>query len=226
MTRAGCTTIGKGIMLLACALGAQAVLISVGLAQTVWRPPPLGRTSTPAATVPKELVSSLRIGSVPVILAKTPLADVQAKLGGTLGHVGDAGDFLSWLCVRGADQRGRWVLWLESAEIDEDLVGSFQLRRIPRTARVDRRCTTLQDAAAVVELSIKLELGMPRVRVLQILGQPSVETGHTLIYLHQHEEIKTGDPTDPRPFPVRNNLVILLRQSTVHAIGAAKYTLW
>ena len=227
MTRWGCTTFGKWIIPLACALGLQAALSSAGFAQTIWRPLPLDRT-TPSgtATVPRELASSLRIGSLPVDLAKTPLVTVQAQLGGTLGHVGDASESLSWLCVQGTDPAGRWVLWLESAEIDEDLVGSFQLRRLAPRARVDHRCAIVQGPADV-ELPLKLALGMPRARVLQRLGRPSVESGKRLLYLHQHDELKVGNPTaGPQPFPVRNDLVILLRQGIAHAVGATKYTLW
>jgi hypothetical protein len=118
-------TIPKWTLLLIYALSVQPLLISVGFPQTVWRPPPLGRTSKSVATVPRELIDRLQVGKFPVILAKTPLAQVQAELGGTVGHVGDASESLSWVCLQGADQRSRWILWLESAEIDEDLVGGF-----------------------------------------------------------------------------------------------------
>ena len=130
--------------------------------------------------------------------------------------------------MQGADERGRWILWLESAEIDEDLVGGFQLRRIPQNARVDRRCTVLRGAAARIELSGKFGLGSPRERILEALGPPTVieNAGRTLIYLHQHQEEKMGDPKGPQPFPVVNNVIILLKQGVVEAIGATKYTLW
>lgn len=61
-----------------------------------------------------------------VVLEKTDVKEVQKRFGGTLGQEGDAEDSLEWLCFRGGDVTGGWVLWLKSGELDAGTVGSFQ----------------------------------------------------------------------------------------------------
>ena len=91
------------------------------------------------------MVKALRISDLNVELEETNMNQVQERFGGTFGTQGDAGDHLEWLCLSGRDVDGRWVLWLESGEMDAGTVGSFQWRRVPEGERFDARCGTLSD---------------------------------------------------------------------------------
>src|SRR5450755_632265 len=118
--------------------------------------------------------------------------DVRTHLGGTIGHTGDAAAYQEWLCFHGTDSKGRWVLWLESGEIDGGMVGSFQWQRLAKHAEIDQRCRMLQNAA--VELPIALQLGITEKEVLKTLGAPTVRRGDRLIYVHEHDESIRNEP--------------------------------
>src|SRR5437868_11600688 len=78
----------------------------------VWEPPAGLDFSSAKPTAPRELISSLQISGMNIILENTKLEAAQKQLGGTIGHRGDAGDSLHWLCLHGADRHGPWVVWL------------------------------------------------------------------------------------------------------------------
>jgi len=95
-------------------------------ARVPWQPPAWNfLTEPPKATVSKEMLVSLQVSNVAIYFEKTKMDDVRVRLRGTIGHSGDAGDYVEWLCFRGTDPKRRWVLWLESGEIDGSMVGSF-----------------------------------------------------------------------------------------------------
>jgi hypothetical protein len=106
----------------------------------IWQPPTLHLPDTlPHATVPKEIITSLRVARMQVILEETPLKDVQKTLGGTIASRGDASEALQWLCFHGSDSKGRWALWLESSEMGGGHVDGFAWQRIAEKATLDRR---------------------------------------------------------------------------------------
>src|SRR4051812_24462262 len=121
------------------------------------------------------MVTKLRISNIPITLEKTSMAQAEQLLGGTSGAKGDAGDALQWLCLHGTDGSGRWVLWLESGEIDGGYVGSFQWQRLSINEKLDRRCQAL--SGPKITLVLPLQLGMSEGEVLNALGKPSLRKG-------------------------------------------------
>jgi hypothetical protein len=74
----------------------------------IWQPPILDLPDMLThATVPKEIITKLRVAKMQVILEETPLNDVEKDLGGTIGSRGDASEALQWLCFHGSDSKGR-----------------------------------------------------------------------------------------------------------------------
>src|SRR3981189_430347 len=95
----------------------MAILLTAGAAfaqsdRIIFQPPILDVPDTlKHATVPKEMITKLRVGKMQVTLEEARLNDVQKNLGGSIGSRGDAGDALQWLCFHGSDAKGRWALW-------------------------------------------------------------------------------------------------------------------
>ena len=83
-----------------CAAVAQNSGDSVGRnAPTIWEPPTLDFPDTaPEPTIPKLMISSLRLANMKIILEETELEDVETGLGGESGQSGDASNFVQWLC--------------------------------------------------------------------------------------------------------------------------------
>ncbi len=187
----------------------------------IWQPPTLEFPDTaPQATVPKEMITALRLAKMPIILEETRLDDLQKQLGGTVGHSGDASESLAWLCYCGEDETGRWALWLESSEMGGgERVDGFGLQRIRQNATVDRRCRTLHKDAGRIELPIALRLGLTETQLGKILGRPSVKYHDTLIFEHEHKEIIRNEP-----FTAINTVAIALRGGAVWAIQVWKDT--
>jgi len=180
----------------------------------VWKPQPIIYSrSLPDATVPKEMVGRLQVSNLDIVLEHTEIKDAQARFGGTLGAEGDAGDSLEWLCLRGADPTGQWVLWLESGEIDGGSIGSFQWRRVTPRTTFDNRCAALSPAGSAVKLPIALRLGIPETEVLRVLGKPTTRRGGTLLFVHEHQEVIKGEP-----FAALNTTTVLLRDGRAWAI--------
>jgi hypothetical protein len=187
----------------------------------VWKPPRVLKSDVlPAATVPKEMVKTLRVSDLTIALESTDMKKVQRRFGGTFGAEGDAGDSLEWLCLRGGDAAGRWVLWLKSGEMDDGTVGSFQWRRVPRDAKFDERCGVLSKADDRVELPIALRLGMSEADVLDVLGQPTGRYGNTLLYVHKHEGLNNN-----QEFTALNTVSVVVRDGAVWAIEVLKVSM-
>lgn len=186
----------------------------------VWKPPRILKSDgLPKGTVPKLMVKGLRISDLNVELEETNMNQVQERFGGTFGNQGDAGDHLQWLCLSGGDVNGRWVLWLESGEMDAGTVGTFQWRRVPKDARFDARCGKLSEADKI-KLTIPLHLGMSDSKLFEALGQPTVRNGNTLLYVHEHDEASNNGP-----FTVLNTVSIVLRNGAVDAIEVLKVSM-
>jgi hypothetical protein len=190
-------------------------------APLIWSPIAIKHADAlPKATVPKPILTKLKISDFTVSLEETELKAVQARFGGEIGHEGDASESLGWLCLHGGDGAERWVLWLESGETDGPTVGGFQWRRVPETAHFDTRCQELPDGDSKVNLPIELRLNSRETKLLQVLGQPSMRKGDTLIYEHEHDE-----PIHGEPYTFTNRVVVVLRHGAVWAIDVDESTL-
>jgi len=187
-------------------------------ADAIWEPPDWMIPENVKPTVPKELLSTIRVSNFEIVLEKTSMEDVQRHLGGQFGRRGDASEGLRWLCFHGADAVGAWVLWLEDNEIDGSSIGSFQWQRLNKHGDFDSRCHTL--GKATVELPSSLRLGARLSEVLKSLGPPSSKEGEKLIYFHQHEAGGTRDD----PFISSNTVVVHSRNGRVWKIQASKTT--
>lgn len=202
---------------------AAVFVTSVGLsAQTVssldWAPVSLGTFSEVAATVPKEIITVLRVGNMPVTLGQTMIDDVQKALGGIVGHQGDASESLKWICFQGGTQSGgNWVLWLESGEVDGGTVGGFQLRILSDQTTADKRCKVLDKSS--IDLPFPVQLGSSERDLLKHLGSPTMRRDGKLFFMHQHEEMIRGELYDSV-----NTLTVLIRDGSVAAIEVWKTT--
>ena len=177
------------LLLTATAFG-QAARIDVDEANPIpWRPFQMQFPSVAfPPTVPNEMLSHLTVANWPVTLEKTRLTDAQRRFGGSIGHSGDAGESLHWLCLYRRDAtRMEWVLWLTSAEIDGGSIGGFVWLRMGAMQKIDSRCTELNAERGTVLLPVPLRLNMTRNAVEQLLGKPSGRFHETFNYQHQHD---------------------------------------
>jgi len=183
----------------------------------VWEPPGWNFPENVKASVPREILSSFRLSAYNITLEETSMESVRRRFGGEMGRKGDAGDALEWLCFQGADATGRWVLWLESGEIDGGSVGSFQWQRLSSREVLDPRCHALRGPTSAIRLPLSLKLGAKKTEMLEILGEPTTIDAERLIYLHEHEETIKG-----APFTTSNIVVVRLRDGIVWAIQVSK----
>jgi len=181
----------------------------------VWEPPEWNYPQELKASVPNEMFSTFGLSGYNVVFEETSIESVQKHVGGKAGKKGDAGDALEWLCFHGADTAGRWVIWLESGEIDGGSVGSFQWQRLSDREVLDSRCHAL--AGNGVSLPLSLRLGAKKAEVLKNLGAPTSSDTERLIYLHEHKSTIRGEP-----FTISNIVVIDIRNEVVWAIRASK----
>jgi hypothetical protein len=198
-----------------------AAMVGSVVGQGLWEPSDMMKIldPVPKSSVPRELVTRLRVGTANVVLEQTALKEVQALLGGTIGHRGDAGEYLQWICVHGADPSGRWALWLESGETHGDAIGAFVLRRIPALGHVDERCSTLSQTSQSVTLPVPLQLGASEGEVIKVLGRPTVRHNDILFYVHEHEELLRGET-----FSTSNIVAVAVRRGIVEAIQVSRVT--
>lgn len=186
----------------------------------VWAPPQFWYPKIfPKPTVPKELVGHLRVGNVNILLEETPIKDVQAHLGGVIGHRGDAAEYLEWVCVHGSDEIGQWVLWIEGGEIHGGTVGGFRWQRATPSARFDNRCAVLPKTDDRITLPISVGLGTTETDLFQALGKPTTMEGDNLLFAHEHDETIRGEP-----YTSDNNVSIFLRRGVVWAMQVWKTT--
>jgi hypothetical protein len=169
--------------------------------KSIWEPPNLGVQSMAETEHPsgvQDLVSKIAIGSFNVVLEKTSLEHVGTHFSASIGHSGDAGESLEWVCLHGQDRLGQWILWIESGEIDGPAVGGFLLMRRSANNRLDNRCKPVDDGS--ISLPISLSLGMSRAQVVAALGPPTSQSGSHLFYYHHRvvkENPKAGGAAEP-----------------------------
>jgi hypothetical protein len=204
------------LLVLAYAAFAQNVKQSVSHSHDlVWEPPEWNYPQELKASVPKEMFSTFGLSGYNIVFEETSIESVQKHVGGKAGKKGDAGDALEWLCFHGADTAGRWVIWLESGEINGGSVGSFQWQRLSNGEVLDARCHAL--AGNGVSLPLSLRLGAQKAEVLTNLGAPTSSEPERLIYLHEHKSTIRGEP-----FTISTIVVIDIRNEVVWAIRASK----
>jgi len=174
----------------------------------------------PPATIPKEMITTLRVANVQIVLEKTELTEVQKRLGGTIVGSGDASAANASLCFYGTDANGEWALSLDSGEIAGlRWIDGFKLERVPANSKADRRCRIIPENAGGVELPIALQLGQTEMQVREILGNPTLKYRSTLIFYHQHEEkIRT------LPCAVLNTVDVGFHNGVAWAIAVFKST--
>jgi hypothetical protein len=187
----------------------------------VWQPPTLQvPDALPRPTVPKEMVTTLRVAGMPIVLEKTGLAEVQNRFGGSIGRRGDASESLAWLCFQGADTDQRWALWLESGELGGlTVIDGYAMQRLDPNAVVDQRCREIGKSAGGIELPVAIRLGVTEMQVSKVLGKPTARYGNTLLFEHLHEETIHGEP-----YTVSNTVYITLRGGIVWGIQVWKDT--
>jgi len=206
------------LVLIACSAFAQRSQRTQGShPNKVWEPPDWNFPESVKASVSKEMFSAFHVAGYEVALEETSMKDAQTHLGGEIGQKGDAGDAVEWLCFHGADERGTWVLWLESGEIDGGYVGSFQWRRIVKGAVFDPRCRDLGHRESQIKLPLPLALGANKSEVLKALGEPSLKDDEQLIYLHEHDSTISSEP-----FTTSNIVIVRLENGIVWAIQVSK----
>jgi hypothetical protein len=193
------------------------------ISRIVWEPPDWDFPQNVKASVEKEMFSSIRVSNYEIVFEQTEMKQVQQRLGGQIGSRGDAGDALEWLCFDGVNEKGRWVSWLESEEINGGFVGSFQWRQLSKSDVLDPRCQALLKADSVITLPLSsLTLGAAQSQVLKILGSPTAKNNQQLIYLHE-EKVKSKVARDD-PFISSNIVIVRVRKGAVWAIQASKTT--
>lgn len=204
-------------VIVALILLAASVAAAQSSAGTVWQPPTFDLPETPPkASIPKEMITSLRIGKLSITLEETLLRDVARNLGGTIGSSGDAGDALHWLCLHGSDASGRWALWLESDEMGGGRIDGFALQRISSRVTVDPRCRAEE---VQIDLPLRLRIGLKESEVRKILGSPTAKYRNTLIFDHEHEQMVRNEP-----FTVSNSVYVILNGDAARGIHVWKTT--
>jgi hypothetical protein len=186
----------------------------------IWEPPSVIEfPDYSKSTVRHEIITGLRVSGMGIVLEESALEAVKSRAGGTIGHRGDAGDSLSWLCFHGTNTEDPWVLWLMSGEMDGGSVGGFRWQRLDQTTAIDTRCQPLYQGKQGIELPITLRLGTKEAAVLNMLGQPTNRLGDLLLYLHEHEEKVRNEP-----YTAMNTVAVVLRGGAVWALEVWKST--
>jgi hypothetical protein len=203
---------------------ATALAATTAVTPPLWEPPAMwANYAASAPTGTRDFVPRLKIGSLTVVLEETPLLDVGTRFGASVGQRGDAGDSLEWVCFQGQDERGPWVLWLESGEIHGPTVGGVLLKRRAASEQVDARCVRL--AATPISMPLPVHLGMPRSELLHLLGRPTSESGQSVVYSNCHSiKLSTKKGREPEPFDLCSSLRVRFRAGTLDALEVWRTT--
>jgi hypothetical protein len=197
-----------------------AVLQAAPPSKISWEPPP---SITPPMlsrySGSNVMISELRVGSLIVTLEKTPLTLLQSHFGGSIGHRGDAGESLSWLCLTGSNSGKRSVLWLKSSEIDAGTVGGFRWEAVAVNEGIDHRCGQVRESEGEIRLELPLALRTPSDDLSKVLGPASVSRQRQFLFAHEQQELVAN-----RPFTVTNSVSVLVRHGLVWAIEVWKST--
>jgi hypothetical protein len=165
------------------------------------------------------MIDGLNIAGWPIVLEETELIAARKHFRGTIGSRGDAGEALAWLCLYRHDEGASWVLWLESFEIDGPTIGGFRWQQLGVNSKMDERCQPLRGNDASLSLPLALRLGMKEARVVAALGQPSMRSGDTVIYVHEHDRTIRSEP-----YTVSNDVIITYRAGRIWAVEVTRST--
>jgi hypothetical protein len=188
--------------------------------QPVWAPPAADWPKTfPRPTVTKDLISEITVAGWPIKLEETGLAEAKKHFGGVIGSSGDAAETLAWLCLRGNDGAGQWVLWLYSGEINGPAIGGFQWQRVSPDLRLDSRCKYLATRNGPVELPVHLHLDMTEEEVDAEIGPPSRRYRDSAIYSYERSLTLHNEP-----YTLRDDVLITYRGGRVSVIAANHLT--
>lgn len=196
---------------------AASTTCSGAVSQRYWVPPAISDESS-AIEEGSPLIPELTVGRLKIVLEQTSLSEVQMRLGGKLGRIGDAGGSVRWLCYYSRTSSTPWVLWIEGiSDVHQETVSAFQWERIPQDAEFDSRC---QPFAGGVALPKDINLGDTASHVRAVLGTPN-----------------SSAPTDSltygrdRPFKIHGNqcgtvsgVSIATRQNRVEGITVSQAT--
>ena len=186
----------------------------------LWSPPNLPAFDpAPKPTKRTETVSSLKIDGFTVVLEETDLQAVQHHFGAVIGHEGDAGDSVQWVCLTGQSAGQRLVLWVESSEIDGGKVGGFHMRRIDDGVQTDPRCHKVDSALAVLAFPKAIHIGITERDLLKTLGEPTARNRDALLFSHDQKVVIRREPYDSE-----NDVVVLMREGRVYAVQVRKTT--
>jgi hypothetical protein len=195
------------------------------VAQAYWHPPTPLFERIERATASQVLLSRFTLGPVTVTLEQTPLSEVERAFPRSrIQAAGDAAEYVAWLCYTWGLGSQRSVLWVESGELggNAQAVLGFTLLRVPATARVDRRCSSLPDSGPGLRLPHPMRLGATRSDVIHALGNPSEEHGDTLGYFYEGHFLPDRRTPGDTGYDVTSSLCILLRAGRVVRIEVWK----
>jgi len=202
------------LLLLTVTTSGQTVSGLVEGTRIAWEPFKMQSPSVaPRPTISKEMVSHVTVANWPITLETTTLTDAQRRFGGSIGHSGDAGESLQWLCLYQRSVGDGWVLWLTSGEIDGGSIGGFIWLHMTAAQKIDSRCTELNAEQGTVVLPIPLKLSMTRNAVERLLGKPSGRFHGTFTYQHEHE-----GTVGHAPYTWENSVDLVYRRGLVQAI--------
>lgn len=157
------------------------------MSQILWEPPDDGIPSD-AIYVPgsaaDEGLAVIELAHMKLVLERTTLSEILARLGGTLGHSGQDGLLRTWLCYYQAHSPDSWIVWLQSDELHgESVLRAVEIGRMTPDIRLDNRCQALPTDGDIV-LPANLRLGQQRADVFANLGEPIVSTPNMLLFGH------------------------------------------
>lgn len=165
------------------------------------------------------LASALDVGGVHIVLQSTSLPQVQARLGGSVSRVGDAGVGIRSLCYYQSKSRIPWALWIQSSELYQgDVIHSFRLARLAPGAEPEAGCVALKQGGDVT-LGAMLRLGAPREEVIAAFGPPVTETPNTLLFLRAGLTV-----IEDTVFSVQNRAFMQLEAGQVVSVEVSKST--
>ncbi len=177
------------------------------------------RSEAPSPSPPPAgmgILSALRIGGRPVRLGATPIGAVAHRLGVALDYQHDAGDSITWFCVRLDAKRSRRhpargpSLWVVSDAESVDTPHAINAVAVDALGSEARRCATPQHP---VDLELDRHIARPG------------DAAGTVARLYGHAPVRAGRSAyglpGMQPDPVPLVLTLSMRNTHVEAIWLA-----
>ncbi len=182
----------------------------------LWEPPNWNFPQNAKVGRKKDILNWVRVSDYKILLDKTAMKDVLGRFGGQIGSKGDASEAVEWLCLHGQNNAERWILWLESGEMNGDSVGSFDWRQISGNEVPDSRCVALTGDAVISLPTPSVTLGAES-KVLEVLGAPTIRDNRRFVCWNEHSI--TANQKDP--FVTSNLVIFQLQDGRIWAIQAS-----